>query len=526
MSTRFSHDDDGVVVIIGSGAGGGTLAHALARKGIKSVVLEAGRRHAMEEIENDEWAMFEKLSWLDERITAGPRQLTETFPNLPAWIVKGVGGSTIHWAGVSLRFQPHEFRMHSEVGDIPGANLLDWPISYAELEPYYVQAERHMGVTGESSGMPLHDWNNNFKVLAEGASRIGYRQLRAGPMAINTRPYDGRASCMQAGFCMQGCRFGAKWSTMYTDIPRAEATGLCEVRPNAMALRIEHNDAGRVNAVVYADGDGNLQRQRARAVCVAGNSIESPRLLLNSHSSLFPDGLANSSGQVGRNYMTHATACVFAEMPKPVNMHRGTTFAGIISDEAGLDRSRGFVGGYTLEVMSLGIPFFAKFMDPGQGGWGRDYAGILEKYDHLSGVWICGEDLPMEENGIRLHDSRRDQYGLPVPIVYKGDHPNDEALRRHGQQQARRCYEAVEAVRVFDVPDFPTSHNVGTNRMSARPADGVVNRFGQTHDIDNLFVSDGSQFTSSGAENPTLTIVALALRQADHIAERMTRGEL
>lgn len=526
MSSKFSHDDDSVVVIIGSGAGGGTLANALAKRGIKSVVLEAGKRFRLEDIENDEWEMFKKISWLDERITAGPRQLTETFPNLPAWIVKGVGGSTIHWAGVALRFQPHEFRSHSELGDIAGANLLDWPISYAELEPYYVQAERHMGVTGESTGMPYHQWNNNFKVLAEGAKRVGYQELRAGPMAINTQAYDERPRCMQAGFCMQGCRFGAKWSTMYTDIPRAEASGYCEVRSNAMALRVEHDDKGRATGVVYADGEGNLQRQKARVVCVAGNSIESPRLLLNSHSAQFPDGLANSSGQVGRNYMTHATASVFGVMPKPVHMYRGTTFAGIISDEAHLDRSRGFVGGYTLEVMSLGVPFFAKFMDPSNGGWGRDITSALDKYDHLSGVWICGEDLPMEKNGVTLHDSRKDQYGLPVPIVYKGDHPNDEKVRRHGQAQATKCYEAVGAERTFLVPDFPASHNVGTNRMSARPADGVVNKWGQTHDIDNLFVSDGSQFTSSGAENPTLTIVALALRQAEHIAARMQRREL
>ncbi|QFU01979.1 Fructose dehydrogenase large subunit [Halomonas sp. THAF5a] len=526
MATRFDHDDDSVVVIIGSGAGGGTLANALAKKGINSVVLEAGKRYQMNDIENDEWEMFKKISWLDERITAGPRQLTETFPGLPAWIVKGVGGSTIHWAGVSLRFQPHEFKWHSEVGDIAGANLLDWPISYEELEPYYVKAERHMGVTGESTGMPYHQWNNNFKVLAAGAERVGYKQLRSGPMAINTEAYDDRARCMQAGFCMQGCRFGAKWSTMYTDIPRAEASGYCEVRPRSMALKIEHDDQGRATAVVYADGDGNQHRQRARAVCVAGNSIESPRLLLNSHSAMFPDGLANSSGQVGRNYMTHATSCIFGVMPKPVHMHRGTTFAGIISDEARLDPSRGFVGGYTLEVMSLGVPFFAKFMDPTNAGWGREITTALDKYDHLSGVWICGEDLPVETNGITLHDTKKDQHGLPVPVVYKGDHPNDEKLRRHGEQQARRCYEAAGAERIFKVPDFPTSHNVGTNRMSAKAQDGVVNQWGQTHDIDNLFISDGSQFTSSGAENPTLTIVALALRQADHIAERMQRQEL
>ena len=526
MAVRFDHNDESVLVIIGSGAGGGALAHALARKGIKSVVLEAGKRYKLEDIENDEWGMFSKISWLDERITAGPRQLTKSFPNLPAWLVKGVGGSTIHWAGVALRFKPYEFRMRSEAGNIAGANMSDWPVSYEELEPYYTQAEKQMGVTGDSSGMPYHKWNNNFKVLAAGARRIGYTKLRSGPMAINTQPYDGRGQCMQAGFCMQGCRFGAKWSTMYTDIPRAEATGLCEVRPNSMALQIEHNKAGMVTGVVYSDVDGNRQRQKARAVAVAANSIESPRLLLNSSSAMFPDGLANSSGQVGRNYMIHATSAVFGVMPEPVHMYRGATFAGIVSDEAKMDTARGFAGGYTLEVTSLGIPFFAKFIDYTNAGWGREITSAIDKYDHLSGVWICGEDLPVESNRITLHDSRKDQYGLPIPVVYKGDHPNDGKLRTHAERQAKLCYEAAGAERVFSIPEFPASHNMGTNRMSASATDGVVNHFGQTHDILNLFISDGSQFTSSTAVNPTLTIVALALRQADHIAERMSRHEL
>ena len=526
MAASFDKTDDNVVVVIGSGAGGGTLAHALAGKGIKSVVLEAGKRYKPEDIDNDEWGMFSKISWLDERITAGPRQLAKSFPNLPAWLVKGVGGSTIHWAGVALRFKPYEFRMRSEAGSIAGANLLDWPVSYEELEPYYMQAEKHMGVTGEATGMPYHKWNNNFKVLATGAQRVGYKKLRSGPMAINTQPYDGRGQCMQAGFCMQGCRFGAKWSTMDTDIPRAEATGLCEVRPDSMALKIEHNKKGLVTGVVYADAEGNQQRQKARAVFVAGNSIESPRLLLNSNSSMFPDGLANSSGQVGCNYMIHATGAVFGVMPKPVHMYRGATFAGIISDEAKMDPSRGFVGGYTLEVTSIGVPFFAKFIDYTNAGWGREITSLIDKYDHLSGVWICGEDLPVQSNRITLHDTRKDQYGLPVPVVYKGDHANDEKVREHGEQQAKLCYEAAGAERVFSIPEFPASHNMGTNRMSARAADGVVNGFGQTHDIPNLFISDGSQFTSSTAVNPTLTIVALALRQADHVAGRMTRHEL
>ena len=526
MAAKYSQDDSDVVVIIGSGAGGGTLAHALAKQGIRTVVLEAGKRYEMSDIENDEWAMFNKISWLDKRIATGSWDVARNHPNLPAWIVKAVGGSSVHWAGVALRFRDFEFRMRTENGDIKGANVLDWPISYEELEPWYVKAEQHMGVTGPSTGMPYHQWHNSFKVLATGAQRIGYKEIQSGPMAINTQPYDSRPGCMQIGFCMQGCRIGAKWSTLYTDIPRAEATGNCEVRPQSMALRIEHDARGRVTGVVYADAEGRQQRQKARVVCVAGNSIESPRLLLNSESSMFKDGLANSSGQVGRNYMCHTTAGIYAVLPKPIHMYRGTTCAGIISDESYNNTSRGFVGGYRLEILSLGLPFMSAFLDPTPQGWGRAFASRMERYDHMSGVWLCGEDLPMESNRITLHGAEKDQYGLPVPVVHKDDHAFDTAMRNHGVEQTRKCYEAVGATEVIRLPSYPASHNMGTNRMSAKASDGVVNKWGQSHDIPNLFVSDGSQFTTSGGQNPTLTIVALALRQAEHIGALMNQRAL
>ena len=197
-------------------------------------------------------------------------------------------------------------------------------------------------------------------------------------MAINSKPYDDRSSCQQVGFCFQGCKYGAKWSSAYSDIPKGEATGKLEVRTNAHVIKIEHDDLGKVNAVIYMDEQGRPQRQSARAVCVAGNSLESPRLLLNSASNLFPDGLANSSGQVGRNYMRHMTASVYAIFDKPVRMWRGTTMAGIISDESGHDPSRGFVGGYEMETLSLGIPFMAAFLNP--GAWGREFTTAMDAY--------------------------------------------------------------------------------------------------------------------------------------------------
>ncbi|WP_119165937.1 GMC family oxidoreductase [Algihabitans albus] len=523
MSAPYDLNDDGVVVVVGSGAGGGTLATELALKGIDTVVLEAGGRHEIEDFSNDEWGMFGQVSWLDMRTTSGNWRVARDFPNLPAWIVKAVGGSTVHWAGASLRLQEHEFKDRSVYGEIPGANLLDWPITLADLEPYYDRAEDRMGVT-RTHDIPGLPGNNNFKVMKAGADKLGYKQCSTGRMAINSQPRHDRAACQQIGFCFQGCKSGAKWSTLYAEIPKGEATGKLEVRAGAQVLRIEHDAQGKATGVVYADAEGNRHLQEARAVCIAGNSIESPRLLLNSASSLFPDGLANSSGQVGKNYMRHMTGSVYAVFDRPVNMYRGTTMAGIIQDESGHDPSRGFAGGYEMETLSLGLPFMAAFLDP--GAWGRSFTSALDGYDRMAGMWLVGEDMPQESNAVTLHPTETDTYGLPVPNVHFDDHPNDLAMRDHAYRQGSAVYEAVGAVRTFPTPPYPSTHNLGTNRMSERPRDGVVDKWGQTHDVANLFVSDGSQFTTGGAENPTLTIVALALRQADHIAGRMQRGEL
>jgi choline dehydrogenase-like flavoprotein len=523
MAAKYDLNDDKVVVVIGSGAGGGTLGTELALKGIDTVILEAGGRHEIADFTNDEWKMFSQISWLDPRTTSGSWRVARDFAGLPAWIVKAVGGSTIHWAGASLRIQEHEFKARTTYGDVPGANLLDWPITLKEMEPYYAKAENKMGVT-RTNGIPGLPGNNNFKVMKAGADKLGYKECHTGRMAINSEQRDDRSSCLQIGFCFQGCRSGAKWSTLYAEIPKGEETGKLEVRPNSQVLKIEHDAKGKVTGVVYADKDGKQQRQKARAVCVAGNSIESPRLLLNSASSMFPDGLANSSGQVGKNYMRHMTGSVYGIFEKPVHMYRGTTMAGIIQDEARHDPKRGFVGGYELETLSLGLPFMAAFLDP--GAWGRSFTSAMDRYDHMAGMWIVGEDMPQETNRITLHPTEKDKFGLPVPNVHFDDHPNDVAMRNHAYQQGSAVYDAVGAVRTFPTPPYPSTHNLGTNRMSEKPRDGVVNKWGQAHDVPNLFVSDGSQFTTGAAENPTLTIVSLAIRQADHIAERMKKGEL
>jgi len=523
MAAPFDLNDDTVVVVIGTGAGGGVLANELAQKGVSVVALEAGGRYLPEDYVNDEWESFGQLAWVDPRTTSGDWRVSKDFSGLPAWIVKAVGGTTTHWAGASLRFQPHEWKAATTYGAVQGASLLDWPIDAEEMDPWYAKAEDKLGVT-RTNGRPGLPGNNNYLVFEKGARALGYTDVHTGRMAINAEDFDERAPCQQTGFCFQGCKWGAKWSAAYTDIPRGEATGNLEVRERSHVARIEHDPDGMVTGVEYFDKDGNLQMQKARIVCVAGNSFESPRMLLNSASALFPDGLANSSGKVGRNYMRHMTGSVYAVFDKPVRMWRGTTMAGIIQDESRHDPSRGFVGGYEMETLALGIPFMAAFLDP--GAWGREFTSALDQYENMAGMWLVGEDMPQETNRVTLNHDVTDQWGLPVANVHFSDHPNDIAMRNHAYKQGVAVYEAVGATRTFPTPPYPSTHNLGTNRMSENPRDGVVNKWGQTHDIANLFISDGSQFTTGAAENPTLTIVALAIRQADHIAREMSAGNL
>jgi choline dehydrogenase-like flavoprotein len=521
-SNPIDHADE-AVVIIGSGAGGGTAAYELTRAGIPCVLLEAGPYLTAADYQNDEWAAFTQMAWLDTRTTSGSWRVATDFPNLPAWIVKAVGGSTTHWSGATPRFMDHELRIRSVYGAIDGANLLDWPITLDELAPWYDEAEKAIGSTHRHGRAPLPA-NNNYIVFANGAERVGYRYYATGPYGTNAEPYDDRPASIQDGFNFQGDKNGSKWSTLVREIPRALATGKLDLRVNCQAVKITHDASGRVDAVEYLSEDGSLHRQAARVVCVAGNSIETPRLLLMSASSLHPDGLANSSGQVGRNYMRHMTGSAYAIFDKPVRMYRGETMAGIVADEAKHDPGRGFAGGYYMETLSLGPAFLASFIEPGE--WGRGFTDKMDAYERTAGMWLVGEDMPQETNRITLNTDVKDQWGLPVPDVHFDDHPNDVAMRQHAYAAADALYGAVGALSVHHTPPYPSTHNLGTCRMSADPADGVVDRWGKAHDVPNLFVSDGSVMTTGGAANPTLTIVALAKRQADHIISELAAGVL
>jgi choline dehydrogenase-like flavoprotein len=509
MTRQYKLDDDSVVVVVGSGAGGGTVANELAQQGVDVVCLEAGNRLTLADVVNDSAVMDQKMGWHDKRLGA------------PLWICKTVGGTTMRWSGITPRFRDFEFRARSNYGALANTTPIDWPLTLSELEPYYDKAGSKMGVSG-THDMPPSFETSNYKVLKAGGQRVGYKQITSARTAINSIPLDGRPACQQIGFCWDGCAVGAKWSTLYTEIPSAEQTRHFELRTGAMAVRIEHDAKGKVRSVIYADATGTLHEQKARAVCVAGNVVETTRLLHNSQSSLFPHGLGNASGHLGRNYMRHVTNLTLAIMPGLVNFHRGTRQSGIILDEQRHEPARGFAGGYIIET-SADEPYG---IAAAIGGWGEETADFLEHYANIAGCWTAGEDPPQATNRITFHDTERDAYGLPVPVVEYSDHPNSTAMRKHAAQRCKALYESLDARRTRNVADPGGCHNMGVARMSELPADGVTNRWGRVHDIPNLFVSDGSLFSSSAASNPTLTIVALAIRQAEHIAGSMNRREL
>jgi choline dehydrogenase-like flavoprotein len=510
MSKHYDLNDDSVVVVVGSGAGGGTVSNELAQKGVDVVCLEAGNRLSLADVVNDAAAMDQKMGWHDKRL------------GVPVWLCKTVGGTTMRWSGITPRIRDFEFRARSTYGALDNTNLIDWPLTLEEIEPYYHLAESKMGISG-THDMPPSFETSNYKVLKAGGKNLGYREITSSRSAINSVARDGRPACQQIGFCWSGCAIGAKWSTLYTEVPRAEQTGHFELRTGVMVVQIKHDANGKVRSVVYADSSGALQEQKARAVCVAGNVVETTRLLHNSSSSLFPDGLGNSSGHLGRNYMRHVMSLTLAAMPGSVNFHRGARQSGIILDEQRHDPARGFAGGYIIETVA-DQPYNVSSM---VGGWGKDTADFMDDYPNIAGCWTTGEDPPQANNRISFHETERDDHGLPVPVLEYEDHPNSGRMRAHASTQCESIYESLGAERILSRANIGGGcHNMGVARMSERPQDGVTNRWGRLHDIPNLFVSDGSLFTSSAAPNPTLTIVALAIRQAEHIAGAMARQEL
>lgn len=514
--------DDAVVVVIGSGAGGGTLANELAQKGIDVVCLEAGRRMEVGEFRNDEAYMSPRITWNDPREGSG-----DASKSRPTFVCKTVGGTTVHWTALALRMKKHEMNGLTTYGALADTDLVDWPIQFDEMSHYWSLAEDKLGVTG-THGIPRHDGSNNYHVLNAGAMKLGYPHSPTANLAINSTARDGRPACRQSGFCRSGCIYSAKWSTLYTEIPKAEATGHFELRPEAMATRIEQGADGSVRAVLYQDKSGNTVRQKARTVAIAGNAVETARLLQLSTSSLSPNGLGNQNGLVGRYYMRHVFGFVLARMPGEVHMYKGIVQAGSLEHEAHHDPRRGFASGYHIESVSMSPVGVTRMISPYEN-WGRAFGEAMDDYRNFAGAMMCGEDFPQASNRITLHDSRTDQYGLPIPVVHYERNENSHAMAKHGLGVIEDIFGALGAKKTYKTQGSGSgsaTHNLGTARMASNENKGVCDSNGKIFGVPNLFVSDGSAFPTSMTSNPTLTIVALAIRQAEHIQQQMTAKAL
>ena len=511
--------------IVGTGAGGGTLSALLAEQGLSVIGFDAGPYwRPLEEFPSDE-SEQNKLYWTDKRVSGGANPIRMGGKNSG----KSVGGSTVHYAMVSLRFRPEWFKSRTILGY--GA---DWPIGWEEMWHWYGQAEQQIGIAGPITypwgpkrpryPYRAHEMNGAAKLLARGCEAIGIDWTET-PLATLSAPQRSKAGpsppCVYRGFCRFGCSTNAKRSALTVWIPRALAAG-AEIRDLAMVGRIEMGPDGRATGVHY-HRDGEWRFQRARNVVVAGYAVETPRLLLNSATERYPDGLANSSGLVGKNLMTQSNQAVWGVMEDEVRWNKGPPSTAI-TEHWNYDDAKDFHGGYCW--MGQGpLPIeWAAVQTGSRGLWGQALHDAMLDYNHMVGVKMVGEMLPNEANRVTLAGDR-DQYGLRVAqITYKwGD--NDKALIQHALEQMGRSLEAIGARDMFRQED-DTNHLGGTARMGDDPARSVVNADCRSWDIPNLWVCDGSVFPTVGGVNPALTIQTIAMRTASRIGILAKRGEL
>lgn len=518
---EYDNTEEVDFAIVGTGAGGGTLACRLAEQGFSVVAFDAGAWwRPLEEFASDETHQS-KLFWTDERICDGDNPLQLGTNNSG----KAVGGSTVHFAMVSLRFRPEWFKARSLLGY--GA---DWPLDWREMWRYYAYVEDALKISGPVNypwGPPrprypyrAHELNAAALVLARGAEALGIPWSPT-PLATLSAPRGLAHPCVYRGFCVSGCATNAKQSVLVTWIPRALQAG-AEIRDLSMVGRIATNAAGRVNGVEYLR-EGRWQFQRAKNVVVAGYAIETPRLLLMSASSQYPDGLANSSGLVGKNLMAQSNQAVYGTMDEEIRWYKGPPSLSITEHWNYTDKGKDFFGGYS--YMSQGpLPEVWAAVQNKRGLWGTALADEMLKYNHQAGLKIVGEMLPQERNRVTLADEK-DQYGLAVArVTYSWCH-NDKRLIAHSLDFMEMALGAAGAQDIWRETD-DTCHLHGTARMGDDPRSSVVNADCRSWDIPNLWICDGSVFPTVGGVNPSLTIQAIACRTADRIASLAARGEL
>jgi len=512
---RYSQQDIVDVVVVGTGAGGSPVMAELAAAGLSVVALEAGRWwDPAKDYAADESAMSE-LYWLGERLSAG-RTPTAFGGNNSG---TGVGGSMLHWGAFVPRADPRDLKLRTESG-----LGCDFPLTYEELAPFYEEVERFLGVSGPvhypwdpGRRYPLPPIPLNAPALAmrKGYEAIGVETSEAPVAAVSQRyaqpGYAERQPCVGCGFCHQGCVFGAKASLDVTFIPKALAAG-AEIRPNSFVHGFEHDTQGRITAVIYRHNGVDV-KQRCRAVYLCAGAVETPRLLLHT-------GLANSSGQVGKNFMAHMSTQVWGTFADEMRMNKGFP-ASLISEATMRPKDADFVGGYLTQSLGVVPVTFARQVARGRGLWGRDLVQYLEQYNHFAGIGANGDCLPYEENFLELSDEK-DELGIPIPRIHFSYGENELRMSAHAEKLMTEAWQAAGAT---DIWTFQRSaHTIGTCRMGESPEASVVDPFGRSHDIPNLWISDNSTFPAALAANPALTIMSLALRSARRFLAVGPRG--
>jgi choline dehydrogenase-like flavoprotein len=541
----YSPNDEVDFVVVGSGAAGGVMARELSRNGFSVVVLEQGPWLTEKDFSHDE--MRDRIH-PEHSLTNNPDVQPSTYRESgkkkaePAgWAYYGrmVGGGSAHFTANFWRFPVIEFEQATKLGVPDGSSIADWPITYEELEPYYTKVEWDIGVSGlagnpfeprRSKGFPMPPLpiKSEGVLLEKGAKALGYHPWPA-PMAIASQPYQGRSGCIACGSCIgNACEVRAKSSTLVTMIPEAVATGKCEIRTEAYVRKVNTNDAGRVTGVTYFDKDKKEVTQRAKAVVLSANGVESVKLLLMSKSNRFPDGLANSSDQVGRNIMFNGSSGADGLFEHDVNGFKGALVSRVVWDLYELPKSLGIYGGGGFDFRCPWGP--GGYTWPNEPTWGsawkkRAHAYFAQRifaYGHLT-------SLPVSTNRVDLDPTVKDAWGLPAPRLTWKNHPNDEKLGKHFGRIARDMLVAAGAVKTTEPwggPDNGGPHLLGTARMGKDPQKSVVNADHRAHDVPNLFIVDGSSFVTSGRGQPTMTIQALAFRAADRITAMAKSGSI
>lgn len=551
---QFTPSTEVDFVVIGSGAAGGIMAKQLATAGFSVVVLEQGgwgkyrheKDYTKDELLNNNPSVEEDL------MTDPSRQRTTFRRSVKDKTVAGshsygmcVGGGTVTYGGSSWRHLPYEFNEVSSDPTIPsGTGMADWPISYDEIEPYYVQAEWELGISGArvdskfvapmSKGYPVPPvpLKSSGALFKRAAAKLGLTVV-PGPLAIITRPYMGRNACVNCGMCSGfGCHVNARSSSAATVLPIAEKTGRCEIRANAYVREISVNSAGRVTGVIYFDAQRREIQQRAKAVVLSANATESPRLLLLSKSARFPQGLANSNGIVGKYLMVGGGGGASGLFEHRLNDYKGVISGAGIVDYVPSDPTRGFYGGGRLTARGYATPisYGLNGLSPGSARWGAAYKQALrDEAGHRMNINCFVTQLPIETNCVDLDPEVKDAWGLSAARLTTTSHPDDLKNMEFFRQKSIEVLQAAGATKVWSNPVNDSrggAHHRGTCRMGNNPKTSVVDKYHRAHDVPNLFVVDGSSLVTGGRNHPTMTIQALAFRAAEHLIRAAKSGQV